>query len=247
MAQSIVLEPHDVDFSAALPVISGAQKFIVPVAAFADGDPLVYPPGTEKAGKRITDWQGRRIGEEGIIFFNPIDKCFQAAAADGRSVIIINEVTSAQAAALEAFARAQGEPLEALSKGALERLLAYARDELGLADIYNSDDAFVRAKMTPVHAQSAAHDGARPHGLMKRDDRDICHAVLVPGPARFRGPAATPQHIPTAGAFILRQFVGGEPTYRMAACETLLRTYLHADGRRLRLRDFANGQPPFHG
>jgi hypothetical protein len=233
-----LLEPADIDFAAARPVISRAQKYIVAVAAFEDGDPLVYPAGTDKAGEPITDWQGKPIGEEGIIFFNAIDKCYQAAPSDGRSVIIINEVTSEQAAALDAFARELGEPADALSKSSLERLLAHARGTLGLADMYNSDDAFVRAKMTPVHARPAGDAALRPHGLMKRDDRDICHAVFVHGPARFQGPAATPQEIPARGAFIVRQTVGGKTDYRMADSGAMLRTYLHADGRLLALKDF---------
>ena len=233
-----LLEPAAIDFSAARPVISRAQKFIVPVAAFDDGDPLVYPAGAEKAGQPITDWQGNQVGERGVIFFNTVDQCYQAAPADGRNVIIINEVASAQAAALQAFADRLGEPLAGLSKAALDRLLAYARDRLGLVDMYNSDDAFVRAKLTPVHS-TAASSASRPQGLMKRDDRDICHAVFVSGPARFMGPAATPQQISPRGAFILRQTVGGEATYRMVEKQAMLRTYLHADGRTLELKDFA--------
>lgn len=233
-----LLEPDDIDFSAARPVISRAQKFVIPVAAFEDGDPLVYPSGTDKAGEPITDWEGKPIGQEGIIFFNAVDRCYQAAPSDGRSVIIINEVTTAQASALEAFARRLGEPIAAMSKSSLERLLVHARDDLDLPAVYNSDDAFIRAKMTPVHAADPTHAAGRPHGLMKRDDRDICHAVFVPGPARFQGPAATPQEIPQEGAFVVRQIVGGKPNYRMVDAPAMLRTYLHADGEPLELRDF---------
>ena len=232
-----LLEPAAIDFSTAQPVISRAQKFIVPVAAFADGDPLVYPAGTDRAGQPISDWQGKPVGTHGLVFFNAVDQCYQAAPADGRSVIIINEVTSAQADALEAFVADLGEPLSALSKGALERLLAHARDRLGLVDIYNSDDAFVRAKLTPVHVAATSGAG-RPRGLMKRDDRDICYAVFLLGPARFKGPAATPQRIPLRGAFIVRQEIGGEASYRMVEKCAMLRTYLHADGRALALGDF---------
>jgi hypothetical protein len=239
-----LLEPADIDFAAARPVISRAQKYIVPVAAFEDGDPLVYPPGTEKAGEPITDWQGNPIGQEGIIFFNAVDKCYQAAPSDGRSVIIINEVTSEQADALDAFAGDLGEPADALSKASIEALLTHARSPLGLKDMYNSDDTFVRAKMTPVHGRPAGDAELRPHGLMKRDDRDICQAVFVLGPARFQGPAATPQEIPASGAFVIRQTVGAKTDYRVADAGAMLRTYLHADGRPLALRDFEGPAGP---
>ncbi len=232
-----LLSKDDVDFSGARPVISAAQKFVVPVAAFADADPLVYPHGTDKAGQPISDWQGRPIGEKGIIFYNEIDRCWQAAPSDGRSVVIINEVTADKALALEEFARDLAEPIDKLSKSSLERLLAYARNDLGLVDMYNSGDDFIRSKMTPVHDGGADH-GARPWGLMKRDDRDICQAVFVTGPARFQGPAVTPQEIPADGAFIVRQ----DTNYRMVDRAAMLRTYMNADGSPLDLRDFSHAR-----
>src|SRR5258705_9245951 len=98
-----LLSKDDIDFIKARPVISAAQKFIIPVAAFGDADPLVYPPGDERSGLPITDYEGRPVGEKGIIFLNKIDRCYQAVPADGRSVIVINEVTSEQARAIEGF------------------------------------------------------------------------------------------------------------------------------------------------
>jgi hypothetical protein len=146
----IVYSKDNIDFSAAKPVISAAQKFIIPVAAFDDADPLVYPAGTEKAGEPITDWQGNVVGAKGIVFFNEIDKCYQAARSDGQSVIIINEVTAEQARNLQEFIRELGEPGDSLSKSSLELVVSHAQKDLGLIDIYNSTDEFVRSKMTPV-------------------------------------------------------------------------------------------------
>lgn len=233
----MVYSKDDIDFSAARPVISAAQKFIIPVAAFDDADPLVYPGGTERAGQPITDWQGNPVGGKGIVFFNATDKCYQAAPSDGRSVIIINEVTAEKARNLRDFLRQLGQPVEQLSKASLERVIAHAQEDLGLVDIYNSTDGFVRAKMTPVEA--GAQYGARPWGWLKRDDRDICQAVFVKGPGRIEGPGATPQEIPPRGAFVVRQDVGGQPNDRMVDAEVMLRTYLNADGSRLDLRNFS--------
>ena len=227
------LSSDDVDFSRARPVISAAQKFILPVAEFDDADPLIYPGGTDKAGQPITDWQGTPIGEKGIIFFNKIDRCYQAAPSNGRSVIIINEVTAEQAFGIDAFIRSLDEKIDNLSKSSLELVLAYAERELGLVDIYNSNDDFIRAKMSPIDDATGNFSG-RPWGWMKRNDRDICHAVFVKGPARFAGPAATPQEIPVLGAFILRQ----DSSYRMVDAVTMLRTYMNSDGSRLDVRDF---------
>jgi hypothetical protein len=228
----MLLTRDDINFAQARPVISAAQKFIVPVTAF-DAGPLVYPPGSDKAGQPITDWQGKPIGEKGIIFFNEIDQCYQAASADGRSVIIINGVTPEQAQAVEEFISSLGEPIDKLSKFSLELLLVHLRDRLGLVDIYNSTDDFIRSKMIPVNRADRL-DQVRPSGWMRRDDRDICHAVFVRGPARFAGPAATPQEIPDHGAFIVRQ----DTTYRMVDAVTMLRTYMNLDASPLDLRDF---------
>jgi hypothetical protein len=229
----------NIDFSLARRVISAAQKFIVPVAAFADADPLVYPVGTEKAGEPITDWQGRPVGTKGIVFYNDVDKCYQAAPADGKSVIIINEVTAAKEHDLADFIRALPEPGDNLSKASLTRLIAHAQKDLGLVDIYNSTDEFVRSKMTPVSKDSPEGNG-RPFGWHKRDDRDICDAVFVRGPGSFQGPAATPQQIPAHGGFVVRQEEKGQPSYRMVEADAMLRTYLNADGSKLKLGDFAD-------
>jgi hypothetical protein len=188
-----------IDFSEARPVISAAQKFVIAVAAFDDADPLVYPGGTEKAGEPITDWQGNVVGTKGIIFFNEIDKCYQAAPSDGQSVIIINEVTAEQARNLRELIRELGELGDNLSKTSLELVISRAQKDLGLIDIYNSTDGFIRSKMTPV-LKVSADVGARPWGWLKRDDRDVCRAVFVKGPGCFQGPAATPQQIPPHGA-----------------------------------------------
>jgi hypothetical protein len=229
----------DIDFSRARRVISAAQKFVVPVAAFGDADALVYPRGTEKAGEPITDWQGRPVGEKGIVFYNAVDKCYQAAPADGKSVIIINEVGAAQARDLQNFIGTLAEGSGDLAKASLERVIAHAQKDLGLVDIYNSTDAFVRAKMTPV-SNGDAGAGGRPRGWHKREDRDICDAIYVRGPGSFQGPAATPQQIPAHGAFVLRQMEDGKPGYRMVDADVMLRTYLNLDGSRIALTDFAD-------
>jgi hypothetical protein len=51
------------------PVISQAQKFIIPVAAFG-GDALVYPESYPQAGQPVLDYQEKPIGERGLVFYN---------------------------------------------------------------------------------------------------------------------------------------------------------------------------------
>jgi hypothetical protein len=228
-----LLRGEDVDFSRARPVVSAAQKFVIPVAVLHDADRLVYPPRHKKAGQPIVDWDGKALEGKGIVFLNQKDNCVQALAADGRCVIIVNEVSCLQARAIEDFIRELAEPIEELSKSSLERLLDHLATKLQLVDVYNSTDDFVRSKMISI-GDDRTSGRMRPSGWMKRDDRDVCHAVFVKGLADFAGPAASPQKIPTQGAFILRQGL----EYRMVDSQAMMRTYMNLDGSPLDLGDF---------
>src|SRR5262245_25643133 len=69
------------DESSSTAVISGAQKFIIPVPAYgASGEPLIYPKSHEHAGQPIVDYEGKAIGERGVVFFNAKDQSWQAVA-----------------------------------------------------------------------------------------------------------------------------------------------------------------------
>jgi tetratricopeptide (TPR) repeat protein len=207
-ADPIRLKPDSIDFSRATPVISSAQKFVIPVPE-GRGDPLVYPKGAVDAktgvsleGKSIIDWQGQPIGTEGIVFFNGKDRAWQAVRTDGNGVIILNQVSEEQAAKLAAeYRRLQA--LEGWNVGSVQKLLTLAAS-LGLQDRYNSDVSFVTSKMTAIRPTDAVMTIDGRFGFVKRDDRDICQAVYVPRPVTFEGPAVTPQEFPN-GAVIVRQ------------------------------------------
>jgi hypothetical protein len=214
----------DVDFSRATPVLSAAQKFVLPVGVLPDAEPLVHPLGTEKAGQKITDWEGEPIGDRGIVFFNPTDKCYQAVPADGRSVVIFNEIDSIGAGLLSSRIRACGEPASNLSARSIARVIAFAAEVAGRSDIYNSTDAYVRSNFTVIGNATLDSD-QRPLGWMRRNQSEIRHAVFVPGPGLFKGPAATPQQIASDGAFILRHGAA----FRMVERSVMLRTYMNLD------------------
>ncbi len=217
------------DRDSGTPVISSAQKFIIPVPAFANGgEPLVYPKGDEKAGEPILDYEGKPIGARGLVFFNAKDRSRQAVAGDGRGVIIVNEVTREQADQLEAKIRAIHADPNRLTLGQLKQVLEYARDELNLGDMYNSDRAFIAARMTSADAgERPLADGKaiEAYGLMKRDDRDICYAIHIPGKFVFEGPAATPQMFENGGVIVRQgdEFRGVQP-------EIFIRTYRRENG-----------------
>jgi len=87
----------------------------------------------------------------------------------------------------------------------VKEVLAYAKNDLGLSDTYNSDRGFVNSKMTPVAKNLSFGENSSPMGLFKRDDRDICKAIRLEGEGEFRGTvAATPQKF-NNGAIIVQQ------------------------------------------
>jgi hypothetical protein len=155
------------------------------------------------------------------VFFNHKDQSWQAVPGDGNGVIIINEVSREGAKALLCKMREVGGEMAELTGAQIKDLLEFAHCELQLKDMYNSDKGFIRAKMTPVE-ESLAPGG---FGFMKRDDRDICQAVYIPGRFTFDGPAITPQ-IFEDGGIILKQGAA----IRGVQPDVFQRTYRHATG-----------------
>lgn len=227
---SITAEQIDFSSDKSTAVISAAQKFIIPVPAFHDGgEPLVYPEG-DKVGKPITDWKGNPIGEKGLVFFNGKDNAYQAVKGDGNGVVIINLVTEDQAKKISSkIAEFNSDPAR-LSLAQIKEVLRYVREELGLIDMYNSDKNFIAEKMSSVGVGS----GIAAYGLHKRDDRDICHAVYVPGSGEFQGPAATPQKF-SDGAVILKQ---GD-NVRLIQPDVFEASYKHTDGSPVKVSELA--------
>lgn len=207
------------------PVISNAQKFIIPVPAFKQGgEPLVYPKEHPKAGQLIVDYQGKPIGKSGIVFFNYKDKSWQAAAGDGKSVIIINEVTQEQAEKLDQeIKKLQSNPAN-LTLNELKKVIAFAIDELKLDDMYNSTRSFIKEKMTSVLSKDSKNKDEI-YGLKKRDDRDVNQAIYIPGEFVFEGPAASPQKFKNGGVIVEQ---GGK--MRGVQPDIFIRTYKLADG-----------------
>jgi hypothetical protein len=209
-------------------VISSAQKFVIPVPAFADGGELLeYPEGHPKEGQPILDYQGKPIGKSGIVFFNFKDQSVQAASADGRSVIIINEVSFEQARNLDAEVMQLGKKLENLTLQETKKILDFARDQLHLGDMYNSTRSFIDQNMTPVEVEGIV--SSKFYGLMKRDDRDINEAIYITGRFIFDGPAVTPQKFEDGGVIVVQR---GQ--MRGVQTDVFERTYLLANGQVIR-------------
>jgi hypothetical protein len=218
------------DPSSSTAVISSAQKFIIPISALgATGEPLVYPKEHERAGQPILDFEGKPIGEKGLVFFNAEDQSIQAVAGDGQGVIIINEVTEEQAEKLYQKIKEFHPDPNKLTLSQMKQMLDFARTELKLGGMYNSTRSFVRSNMIPAVAGQVPHAEGKEiadYGLKKRDDRDVCHAVYIPGKFVFEGPAASPQVFENGGVIVEQ---GGK--FRGVQPEAFVRTYRLLDGR----------------
>lgn len=216
------ISADQIDFSQATPVVSNAQKLIIKIPSFA-GEPLVYPKGAPKAGEPITDWEGKPIEGQGVVFFNKKDKSYQAVKSDGTGVIIINQVDPASAAifvrSINKIADNGGLTLSDI-KSFLSKL-----SMAGFGDQYNSDENFVAKKMTSAGPSGSAA------GLFKRDDRDICMAVALSGSGSFQGPAASEQKF-TDGAILIKQ---GDDV-RLVQPDIFLQTYMSPDGKNCGMR-----------
>ena len=229
-----VVTPDQINFDNGSPVVSSAQKFVIPVPKFADGgEPLVYPQGaTNKkgediGGQPIADWQGKPIGERGVVFFNEKDKAWQAVPGDGTGVVIMNQVTEDQSKML--LDKVGGDPGK-LSLEQFKEVLTFANKEVGLGDMYNSDRGFISSKMNPLETQDT---GIPQYGMFRRDDRDVCHALFLDGSGEFKGTSTTHQY--DDGGVVLRQKVGNEFNYRLIQPEEFQQTYNNKDGSRINL------------
>ena len=240
-----VFGPENISFDKSLPTISNAQKFILPIPSIA-GEPLVYPEGVTKAedntgnsksisGQSISDWEGKPIGKEGIVFFNAKDQSWQAVVSDGKGVVIMNQVTEEQSRKLTAKIQELAKRPQELNLKQIKEVLSYAREELGINDMYNSDKKFIESKM---NALESTNSGIEAFGLHRRDDRDICQAVFVEGAGEFQGPAATGQKFKD-GAVIVKQ---GDST-RLIQPEIFSKTYSHPDGRPIEIRSIPTAVP----
>jgi hypothetical protein len=93
----------------------------------------------------------------------------------------------------------------------------------------NSTRSFVQTKMTPALAGELPRANGQEigdYGLKKRDDRDVCNAIYVPGKFVFEGPAASPQVFENGGVIVEQ---GG--TIRGVQPDIFVRTYRLHDGR----------------
>lgn len=210
-------------------VVSNAYKFVIPVPAMGEqAEPLVYPGGHPQAGEPVVDDEGNLVGDRGLVFFNEKDRAWQAVPADGTGVIIINEVTPAQAAQLDEKVRSLVNHLSDLTLSQIKETLAYSRTVLKLGDIYNSTRDYAAQKLVTPPTQSTDLESlldTHSYGFKQRASSDTCQAVYVPDAFTLTEVTASAQ-IFTQGGVIVEQ----EGQKRGIQPDVFVRTYRLASG-----------------
>jgi hypothetical protein len=180
------------------------------------------------------DWDGNPIVGRGVVFFNPDDRCYQAAHGDGHEVVIFSPITPGQAARLAAKAASFAADPNNMALAEFKAVLHFARYDLRIHAMYNSTQHAVAGTMS----RAGPNVGIAGYGLFRRDREDLCLAVFVPGEGVFVGPAATPQQF-DHGAVIVS--LGDD--IRLVQPPAFEATYKHADGRPLKVSELAVQSP----
>jgi hypothetical protein len=231
------IKQNEVSFDNATLVISNASKFILPVPNFGDGgEALVFPEGHEKASQLILDYKGRPIGTNGVVFFNPTDKVVQAAPGDGNSIIIVNRITPEQANEITSKVLEFGQDPSTLKLTDFKAILQWLY-ESGMKDFYTSNKGFYQKSLTRVGSAPRDHTGTEIpfFGLHKRDDQDVCKALLAKGPVTVESTSAG---VAEATRFEGNGVILSQGTsFRAIQLDAFLATYRKVDGSTLTEQD----------
>jgi hypothetical protein len=228
-----LITADQIDFGpkASTPVVSDTLRFVIPVPVFeGGGEPLVPPDGAEA----FTDWEGKPISGRGVVFYNPDDRCYQAARGDGSEVVIFGMINRREANLLAAETAKSASNPNRLTLPQFKALLDFAARDLGQIAIYNAARASVESTMVRAGADTGISD----YGLYRRSREDVCEAVFIPGDGVFEGPAATPQTF-TDGAVIVRQ---GDDIH-LVQTTSFEATYKHPDGSPIHVAELAVQSP----
>ena len=162
------------DFGRALKVVNRTKRFILFIPALMHGgEALVFPRNTRRAGQPIK--QGR-----GVVFFNGVDRAWQAAMGNGEDAIVINDITAEQADALLQKHIALRGQNTALNLDTIKKLLTFAKDELGIIDFYNK-------RASSIARDTQVIDPSNPF-FMQVNKSNIHQALYVSEGFVFDGP-----------------------------------------------------------
>ena len=220
------LDLGTLDFSNSVAVIRCASRFILPVPNLGDdGEPLVYPPSSDRAGEPIKE---DRPDAKGLVFFNNAGKGWEGVPGDGTSTIVINDVNPDQANQLFEIIQCRSTGVSSLSLDDIKAVLGIAADGLGLRDIYPKKKAHIEndlASGAEWQEGRAASPGLF-YGVLKVLDRIPSQAIFRETLFRVLDPS-DPTH--TNGFFLLSQKGHRWPVETQA----FVSTYKYADGSKI--------------
>ena len=151
------LSKEQLDFSRSANYVNRTKRYVVAVPALPEGgEPLVYPVGTDEAGKAIKELSDG-TPEKGIVFFNGKDRAWQAVRGNGHEAILITDVDAAQAIALDAKKTELLGGAHELSLTEIKDLLRYASQDLGLIDAQNKKASAVATEMIVIDGSVSGH------------------------------------------------------------------------------------------
>lgn len=178
--------------------LNRSKRFILPVPDFGDGgEELVVPEGFPHAGAPIYD-----PGDRGIRVFNAKDRLWVGARGDGKELIVLNDITPAQAAGLLTLVTDLGFPQRELTFEDLQRLIVHAEEKLGVNDRYAKKRSRLTQHRRLEPILTLASGDPVPHfGYMEVASDTEHHAVYLRRPFRIdSGPV--PQFYPEGGIVV---------------------------------------------
>jgi len=181
-----LIRADQIDFSesASTAVVTDGLRFILPVPALVGGGEALRHPD----GSWFTDPHGGRLHGRGVVFFNHVDRCWQAARGDGSEVIVFSLIDEARTVALKHKIAEFASAPDLLTLDQIKSVIDFACDELRVLGAHSTTRAFVSEAMVPVPPHGGDH-----FGLYRRKGTDVGRAVYIPGTGAFIGPTPTPQ------------------------------------------------------
>lgn len=225
MDRDHIIQPGEVDFSAAVMVRVVTTRFVVPVPAMPGGGDAAVDPDT---GLAILNKRGEQ--KRGLVFRNHTDKSWQVAEGDGSGVVVVNEVSPTDDSTIlnarqEIIAR-RGD----WCPSAVAALLGAITD-MGYGDQFNSS----RMEMVEMlRTKAGRHYDADGAGLYDRVGSPV-EAVRILGSGRFQGPTV---HSFDGDAVIIRHSAN---KVNLCQSDVFDRTYLTAGGLLITAEDLPVG------
>ena len=148
------LDPSRIDFSKAAVLLNRSKRFVLPVPLLPDGgEELRYPQGHEKAGKAIYE-NSEGSPQRGIVFANQTDATWQGVQGNGKEAIVINDLTAEQASLLRLKIMEVAPDIRQITADQVQSILAFAREELGVVDMFDKDLESIGKQMRFVDASA---------------------------------------------------------------------------------------------